>query len=209
MTEFGDGPDDLRDVDGAVGDEGGVDDESAVGDDAGAAASGAAVHTSAWAATIDDMLAMAEEMEENGWDTVTITAGDTGAESPDAGDTDRFGLTYVVPDNKAEAFEEAFEGREFPRYEVYRAEREGRSFVLTVLLDPETATAILLAGNYELRTAGGCIRAAIEADAMYTHVQLLDGTHLGSFRHEDYEKFFPESDIADYTELVDRSERDE
>ena len=27
---------------------------------------------------------------------------------------------------------------------------------------------------------------------MYTHVQTLDGTHLGSFRHDDVEKFFPD-----------------
>lgn len=166
------------------------------------AVTGAEVHSSAWEATIDDMLAMAEEMEENGWDVVAITAGDTVAESPEAGDTDRFGLSHVIPDNKAEAFEEAFEGREFPRYEVYRAEREGRSFVLTVLLDPDSSTAILIAGNHDLRNAGGCIRAAIEEDAMYTHVQLLDGTHLGSFRHEDYEKFFPESDIEDHASLA-------
>lgn len=169
-------------------------------------AAGAAVHSSAWEATIEDMLAMAEEMEANGWDTVTVTAGDTAAEAPSDGDSDRFGLSHVIPDNEADAFREAFADRQFPRYEVYRAERGGRSFVLTVLLDPESATAVLLAGTYELRTAGGCIRAAVEADAMFTHVGLLDGTHLGSVRHENYEKFFSEDVLEEHAAVDDAGE---
>jgi hypothetical protein len=29
---------------------------------------------------------------------------------------------------------------------------------------------------------------------MYTHVRKLDKTHLGSFEHDGYQKFFPEAD---------------
>lgn len=159
-------------------------------------ATGAAVHSAAWEATIEDARATAEDLEANGWAVVTLVAGDTAPESPTAGDTDRFGLSYVVPDNEAGPFRKAFDAGEFPRYEVYRAERAGRVFLLTVLLDPGSEAAILLAGTYERRTADECIRAAVEADEMYTHVQLLDGTHLGTFRHENYEKFFPDEDLA-------------
>lgn len=168
-------------------------------DDTGAGAgsdAGTAVHSSAWEATIEDMHATADDLEENGWEVVTLIAGDTAPESPTAGDTDRFGLSYVVPDNQADPFREAFEVGEFPRYEVYRAERAGRVFLVTALFDPGSEMAILLAGTYERRNADGCVRAAVESDEMYTHVQLLDETHLGTFRHENYEMFFPDEGIA-------------
>ncbi|MFC7081917.1 DUF7529 family protein [Halorussus caseinilyticus] len=43
-----------------------------------------------------------------------------------------------------------------------------------------------------MRHAPGLVKTALEEDEMYTHVQKLDKTHLGSFRHDDVEKFFPE-----------------
>jgi hypothetical protein len=154
----------------------------------------AEVTRSAWGDTLDEMEAMAEELEAEGWETLTIAAGHTAPENPDSGEGDRFGLTHVVPDNKAEPFEELFEPGAFTRYGVYRNDVEGREFVLTVLYDDDREAAILVAGSYELRHAIGCVAAAKEAGEMYTHVQTLDKTHLGSFEHDDYELFFPHAD---------------
>ncbi|MFC4359834.1 hypothetical protein ACFO0N_17960 [Halobium salinum] len=148
----------------------------------------------AWGATLEEMEAMAEELADEGWETVTIAAGHTAPENPNSGEGDRFGLTHVVPDNKAEEFEALFEPGAFTRYEVYRNDADGREFVLTVLYDDDREAAIFVAGSYELRHAGGCVSAAKEAGKMYTHVQTLDGTHLGSFEHDDYEMFFPHAD---------------
>ena len=39
---------------------------------------------------------------------------------------------------------------------------------------------------------GGILKAAAEAGTMFTHVQTLDETHLGSFEHDDHERFFPD-----------------
>jgi hypothetical protein len=146
----------------------------------------------AWEATLEDMEAMADDLEAEGWETVAIPAGHTAPENPDSGDHDRFGLTHVIPDNFAEAFTDAFSVGDFPQFEVYRAEQEGRVFLVTVLMDPDAKQAILLAGTYEIRHALGCVKAAEEAGEMYTHVVKLDETHLGSFRHDGYEKFFPD-----------------
>jgi hypothetical protein len=146
----------------------------------------------AWEATLEDMQAMAEDLEAEGWDTVATAAGHTAPESPEAGDYDRFGLTYVVPDDFAEEFTDAFAVGDFPQFEVYRAEQDGRVFLVTVLMDPDAKQAILLAGTYEIRHALGCVKAAEEAGEMYTHVVTLDQTHLGSFRHDNHEKFFPD-----------------
>jgi hypothetical protein len=157
-------------------------------------AANASVTKSAWQATLDEMDALADEFESEGWQTVRIAAGHTAPENPSTGDSERFGLTHVVPNNKAEEFTDLFEEGAFPQYEVYRNEVEGREFVLTVLTDPEKEAAILIAGSYELRHAPGCVRAAKREEKMYTHVQTLDKTHLGSFEHDDYTKFFPNAD---------------
>ncbi len=152
------------------------------------------IHKDAWSQTLDDMQAMAEELEDEGWDTVTVTAVDTAAEPPEDGPGDRWGLVHVVPDNQAEAFREAVEACEFPAFDVFRAEAEGRVFHVTQLLDPEMETSILIAANFQRYRADGAVRTAREENEMYTHAETLSGDHLGSFKHDDYEKFFPEAD---------------
>lgn len=152
------------------------------------------VHKDAWSKTLDDMQAMAEELESEGWDTVTVTALDTAPEPPEDGPEDRWGLVHATPDNQAEALADAIEEGEFPTFDVFRAEAEGRIFHVTQLLDPETETAILIAGNFRRHRADGVVRTALEADEMYTHAQDMSGNHLGTFRHDEYEKFFPEAD---------------
>lgn len=170
--------------------------ETGAGDDdpdyAERIAASAEVHKGAWQKTLDDMRAMESELEAEGWDVVAIGAGHTAPTNPDAGASDRYGLVYVIPDNKADPFEQAVETGKFPKYRVFRNEMEGRIFMLTQLLDPDSETAVLLAGNFETRHAPGLVKTALKEDEMYTHVQTLDETHLGSFRHDDVEKFFPD-----------------
>lgn len=165
-------------------------------DDVERMAATADVHKDAWSQTLADMEALAEEREADGWEVVTIQAGDTGPESAEQGVTDTHGLTYVVPSNQAEEFLDVFEGREFPMYDVYRQHVDGREFVVTELLDPDSETAVLVAGNFWRHEAGAAVREAREEGTMYTHLRKLDGTHLGSFEHEGYEKFFPNPDAV-------------
>jgi hypothetical protein len=150
----------------------------------------------AWQATLEDMEGMASELEEQGWTTTVLAADNTAPTPPNTGDSDLYGFVSVVPDNFADEFTEAFEqgheeGGGFEEYEVYRSETGGWAFQVTVFYDELTANAILLAANYQLIHAEDLMRAAIERDEMFTHVQTLDGTILGSFRHEVWENFFP------------------
>jgi hypothetical protein len=147
----------------------------------------------AWNETLEDMWAMADELDAEGWETLSVVADHTGPEGPEHGDTDRFGLVYVIPGNEAESFEAAIEGS-FPRYDVFRQEVNGRVFMVTELLDPDTETAILIAGNFWSHETDPLVAAARDEGEMYTHVQKLDETQLGSFRHDKPEKFFPELD---------------
>lgn len=169
--------------------------ETGAGDDepdyAEQIAANADVHKNAWQQTIEDMEVLGEELEAEGWSVLTIGAGHVAPAKPDSGATDRYGLVHVIPGNKAEPFEEVVETGSFPQYQVFRKEMQGRVFQVTQLLDPESKQAILLAGTYELRHAPGMVKTALETEEMYTHVQTLDQTHLGSFRHEEVEKFFP------------------
>ena len=151
----------------------------------------AQVHKGAWQRTLDDMTHLADELEEQGWDVVTIPAGHTAPENPDAGETDRFGLVHVIPGNKAEPFQEALTQGTFPHFEVFQQEVDGRIFMVTMLQDPESETAILIAGNFEIRHAPGLVKTVQREDEMYTYVQKLDKTLLGTFQHDDWEPFFP------------------
>lgn len=154
-------------------------------------AANADVHKNAWEETIEEMKSMAGELEADGWDAYYVAAGHTAPESPDAGETDRWGLTHVIPDNYADGFEAAFEAGSFPEYDVFRREVEGNLFFLTLLRDPGTETAILVAGSLTLFEAAPLVSKSRAEGKTYSHVQTLDGTHLGSFEHDEPAKFFP------------------
>ncbi len=152
------------------------------------------VYRNAWQHTLDDMEAMADELEADGWEVVTIPAGDTAPEHPDVGDSDRFGLVHVVPGNKADDLAELVDGREFPTYDVYRATFQRRVFLVTALFDEDAKCAIMIAGTYERKHARQLIETAREEGVMYTHVQRIDKTPVARFEHTDVEKFFPETE---------------
>ncbi|WP_254536668.1 DUF7529 family protein [Halomarina litorea] len=171
-------------------------------------ASNADVLKGAWQATIGEMRAMGEELEADGWSVTTVGADHTAPEPPDVGRSGRFGLVYVVPDNYAREVRRAIaaaadvdvddldtdEPREldaFGRYEVFRNESSGNAFQVTALYDDDSKTALLVAGSYELRHAPPLMKAALERGEMYTHIQTLDETPVGSFYHDDWELFFP------------------
>lgn len=166
-------------------------------------AADARVLKNAWEETIEEMTAMAADLEDDGWDTHYVAAGDTAPEPPDQGQAGRFGLVHVIPDNYADRVEAFVERGEFPRYDVFRTEQQGRVFHVTVLYDPETSAALLVAGQFELWKAGPLVAAAKDAGTMYTHLQTLDGTVRGSFEHERPEKFFPH--YEDFEERFARS----
>lgn len=165
----------------------------------------------AWQRTIDQMRALGEELGEEGWTVTAAGADHTAPEPPEMGPEGRFGLVHVVPGNVADGVrsalaaaagveesaldtEETVELGAFGRYEVFRKEVGNDVFQVTALYDDETETALLLAGTYELTYAEGLMRAALERGETYTHVQTLDGTPVGSFRHDDPSLFFPNAE---------------
>lgn len=146
-----------------------------------------------WASVLGEMDELASDLDADGWTTLTIAAGDAAAVTPETGRADRHGYSYVVGADDATAFEEAFVPDGFPRTEVYRAETGTHLFVLTVLQDPPSEQAILLAGAFDTQRVRECERVASETGRMYTTVLAADGTLLGAFEHDDPAAFFPDA----------------
>ncbi|MFB6086541.1 MAG: hypothetical protein ABEJ84_07015 [Halodesulfurarchaeum sp.] len=147
--------------------------------------------SNAWKETVNDAKRMADGRDSEGWETLVVPSGDTAPEAPDRGREGRFGMVHAVPGNKSESLEELLEFASFPAFDVYRATVHGRVFFVTELIDPEHTAAVYVAGNYRLADAGDLINAAAKHDTMYTHLQKLDQTDLGSFEHGEWRKFFP------------------
>lgn len=146
----------------------------------------------AWEQTLEDMAAMARDREERGFETLQIPAGDTTPKSPAAGDTDRFGLSYVVPSDVAGQFQSYAETGSFTETAVYQVAEAGHVYIVTECVDVESGVVVFVAGTYQMRHAPALVRTATERGRMYTHLRTLDGTHLGTIEHEDVSAFFPE-----------------
>lgn len=151
---------------------------------------------SAWRLTLAELRRLEEELEDDGWQVAAVPAGHVAPEPPGAGESERFGLVHVVSGEDSEAFEAAFEAGTFGAYEVFRRRVGSHLFLLTKLTAPEERVAILLAGSVDLTQAEALVAAARSRGELFTHVQLLDGSHLGSFQHDDPSLFFPGFDEA-------------
>jgi len=151
------------------------------------------VHKNAWNETLEDMWALEEELQAEGWTTIETAAGHTGLSTPLAED-DRAEMIHIVPDSDGEAIRDAFEAGEFPKYDVYRQRVHNWAFAVIVLLDPGTEQAILIASEFELTEADPAIEWTHETGELYTVIKFLDGEVIGELRHDNPEKFFPNYD---------------
>jgi hypothetical protein len=161
--------------------------DPAPGDDAPDAAG-----SSPWGRTIQEANAMAADLRKDGREVVVVRAGHTAPVAPDEGETDRFGLVYVAPDGVAETLPAAIDDADLANYEVFRRAVGSDLFLVTRLTDPDARVAVLLVGGVDRTAADGLVAAARERGALHSHVELLDGTHLLSVRHDDPSAFFPD-----------------
>jgi|AntDeeMinimDraft_5_1070356.scaffolds.fasta_scaffold00266_3 hypothetical protein len=148
------------------------------------------VQANAWQQTLDDMWALEADLQDDGWETLVTAAGHTASVTPSHGNG-YWGLVHIVPDSDAETIGEAVEAGEFASYDVYRTDVDGRIFSVTVLMDPESETAVLVSNQFELRKAHALIRHTHEVGYVNSVFRYLDGTVVAQVRHDDPEKFFP------------------
>ena len=151
-------------------------------------ASGASARKEGWKQTNEELELLAEERRADGFDVVTATTVHTDTVTPDMGDDpERFGFVHVVPDNHADAVVDALEDLDVTRYEAYRSTVDNNAFLVVELLDESAGRALLFPSYYDPTAAPGMVAAARERDVLYTHLKRIDGTHLGTIRHEAIE----------------------
>lgn len=146
--------------------------------------------TSPWERTLTEMRALAAERRAEGWTAATVQAGDTTPEPPSAGESDRFGIVYTVPNDSVDPIRSFSDDGSVDEYTVYRRTAGSTLFVVTELADHDSRAVLFVAGAVDLDYADDLKTAAAAAGEMYTHLQLLDWTHLASFRHDDPSAFF-------------------
>jgi L-rhamnose mutarotase len=152
-----------------------------------------------WEQAVGEMRELAAERAADGWETVTVHAGETTPEPPSEGDSDRFGIVYTIPDNVAEEVRSVVENASVDEYTVYRRNLGSTLFLVTEFADSDAEVALFVAGAVNLQFADELFAAATERGEMYSHLQLLDWTQLASFRHDDPSAFIPERDDTDGT----------
>lgn len=135
---------------------------------------------------------MTATLEADGWDVVTVRAGHVAPEPPSHGEIDRFGFVYLAQGADEAALRSAFDAGDFESYQVFSHRTGSNLYAITRLTDPDRSLAVLLVGAVNLTHAAELATAAHERGEMYSHVQLLDGTHLGSVHHDDPAHFLPE-----------------
>lgn len=144
----------------------------------------------AWNETIQDMHAIAETLQEDGWDTVLrVIAGDTQFESAESNDAPQHGLVHVVPRTEGKKLAEQFEKGTFPEYTVFRSEVDNQLFFVTQFLDPDRNTAILVASTLERGTVENFKEIDIGDNKIATKFRKLDGEEIGAVVHDDASLF--------------------
>lgn len=137
---------------------------------------------------------MAETLRADGWDAVVVRAGNVAPVVPEDRDDDRFGLTYLAPDGVAESLPAAIEGASLEQSTVFTQQVGTDHFLLTRVSDPNARVAVLLVGAVDLSQPAVDDLASLATDRghLYSLVELLDGTHLATFRHDHPADFLPE-----------------
>lgn len=144
-----------------------------------------------WRRTLRDMQAIARDREDRGFESVVIPAGTTTPKPLASDETDEFGLSYIIPDNKTGPFLDVYERGTFTDTGVYQVTDKNHVFIVTECIDLSSKVVILIAGTYRMHHASSLVRAATNHEKMYSHIQTLNGTRLGSFEHDDVSAFFP------------------
>ncbi|WP_416838224.1 hypothetical protein [Haloferax sp. DFSO52] len=147
-----------------------------------------------WIQTVEDVQAMMADRENEGYETLFLPSGHTTPKNPESGETEEWGLSYIVPGNKVDPFIEFNERANFSETAVYQSTAGENVFIVTECIDPEAKLSLFIGGAYRIRFSPPMVRTAMEEGKMYSHLKRLDGTLIHTFEHEHPESFFPDPD---------------
>ncbi|KAB7514951.1 hypothetical protein DM867_07555 [Halosegnis rubeus] len=144
-----------------------------------------------WRATLEQADKMGTRLSDDGWQVVTVRAAHVTPIPPTDDPEGRPGLAYIAQGEVAEPFQRVINGGTFDNYEVFNRAVGSDIFSLTRVSDTENEVAVLLVGTLNRSSLETLPETAIQRGELYSHVDLLDGTRLGSFHHSTPSLFFP------------------
>ncbi|WP_049971879.1 DUF7529 family protein [Haladaptatus cibarius] len=142
-----------------------------------------------WEDVLADMEATAEDYEQSGWDVVQLHPGDVTPRWTE--DHDEFGLDVLVPNDEFDAVSDLLDsGVEFDAFEAFRATGDSLVFVVVVMEDHDTETAVCYPTYYDVRGAEQMLQDAMNAGVMYSFIRTLTEDRV-RFTHDDPAVFQP------------------
>lgn len=143
-----------------------------------------------WQQAIEDMEATAEEYGDRGWQAIPIHPGDVAVFSEEL---DRTGIELLPPDDEFDELAAAFDDAGgFESAQVLRAETEGSVYVVVVLEDESTETAVLLPAYYSPAEHEDFVDMIQTEGEVRIHVRPLDERRVLTFTNQDPDLFLPE-----------------
>ncbi len=137
--------------------------------------------TAAWQRLREELDDRREAFADDGYDVTAVTA-DHGAV---AVDDDRGRLSFTIADNLADAVATTVADAAVSRTTVEAVDLEGYRLFLLSAVDPESETALLVAGGVE-RDAVERLR---DATTVRTVLRRADGTRVVVLEHDDVTPF--------------------
>lgn len=140
-----------------------------------------------WEHVIDDMEATAAEYRENGWEVVELHPGDVAVL-----DDEQYGFDVLVPDDEFEQLTAVVENATLDDTSVFHAVDDDIAFVLTVVLDTESETAVCCPLYYDSQNTGDLREQADREGQLDTYIRTLSNDRSIAISHDDPSLFFPE-----------------
>lgn len=147
-----------------------------------------------WEAFEADLEATAEELESEGWTTVTLHPGDVTTQSGKSEMPP--GLDVMVASNEFEALEAELDaGASFSESAVFRRAAGGIMFLVCVMRDPDREVATLFPAFYPQRgeSAERLADHARDEGQLQVFVRPLDRSRIVTFTIENPALVFPEA----------------
>jgi hypothetical protein len=142
------------------------------------------------------MFEIADQFEDDGWDTIRIRPGDITVLTGEYSDT--FGLDIMV---SRDTFDEVYEVHEKSEvdagsYELFREESNDRLYLIVGIKYPSSETIVFYPSITELERSKEMFETARENGEMRTRLRPLSKEKIITVTHENPELFYDKQEAA-------------
>lgn len=148
-------------------------------------------------AAAEEMDAIAERYEDDGWETYRCHPGGVELLEGD-GDDEYVGIDVIIADNELDESVEFLDGGSFERYQVFRDAIMGVLLFVVAVEDPENEAVLLFAGYLDLDDVDRLIEGEVAGGSFPLYLRNVRGEHV-EFGPVDVRFFYP-ADVSAPTE---------